>query len=370
VTVSTLTVVPEASASGTAPCAEPLQLPLFEAPLSHHPTPDRRPRLLDLFCGAGGASAGYHAAGFDVTGVDINPQPDYPFPFIQADALTVDLSGFDVAAASPPCQRFSTATPPSRRAAHPDLVDPIRRRLIAAVNTPGGPWAYVIENVPGAPLHNPVTICGDTLRLGVRRHRLFESNLPLVGTPCWHDRPAPPVAVYGTYGQRVRRKSVDVDGETSPSTDQARAAMGIDWMPWPALTQAIPPAYTHWLGVQLLTHATRADHRSGGYVTPELGACVTLDALTSLPGGQTAGQPSPPPTHGDETRRRITSPQVQAASVTSDTTLPAPAGFRHCRCGTPLPPRPATGRWPRYCSHACRQAAYRDRHRTTVDGQP
>ena len=184
-TVSTLRVVPETNLSGTAP--------YVEAPLTV-----RRPRLLDLCCGAGGASAGYHAAGFDVYGVDIAPQPDYPFPFALADALSVDLDGFDVIASSPPCQHWSAATPPARRGEHPDLVTPLRARLIEAIARPAGPVAYVIENVPGAPLHDPVTVCGDSLRLGVRRHRLFESNLPLVGTGCWHDRPTPPVAVYGT----------------------------------------------------------------------------------------------------------------------------------------------------------------------------
>lgn len=301
-----------------------------------------RPRLLDLFCKAGGASAGYHTAGFDVIGVDIQPQPDYPFEFLCADALTVDLTGFDVVAASPPCQAYSQATPTTRRRRHPDLIEPVRRRLTAALDAPGGPWAYVIENVPGAPLHNPITVCGETLRLGVRRHRLFESNLPLHGTPCWHDRPTPPVPVYGSYGQRpTRRNPVNehtLDGESSRnpdvglasrhSTDQARAAMGIDWMPWPALTQAIPPAYTFWLGLQLLTHRP------------------------------------------DETRRRETSPgrrdgTVPVASVNTGFRDRNPStGLRHriCRCGAPLPPRPATGRWPRYCSQACRQAAYRARH--------
>src|SRR5213078_1124690 len=115
-TVSTLTVVPEATASGTAPCAEPTTT------TTTRPVLWRRPRLLDLCCGAGGASAGYHAAGFDVTGVDITPQPDYPFRFVQADALTVELTGFDVVTASPPCQRWSAATPAGRRADHPDLI--------------------------------------------------------------------------------------------------------------------------------------------------------------------------------------------------------------------------------------------------------
>ncbi|GAB3910986.1 hypothetical protein GCM10029964_115850 [Kibdelosporangium lantanae] len=282
----------------------------------------RRPRLLDLCCKAGGASAGYHAAGFDVVGVDIEPQPDYPFPFIRADALTVDLSGFDVIAASPPCQRYSVATPTSRRDDHPDLLAPVRQRLQDAVATPGGPWAYVIENVPGAPLVDPVQICGDTLRLGVRRHRLFESNLPLYGTPCWHDRQTPSVPVYGTYGQRAGR-----DRPAGVSTDQARAAMGIDWMPWPALTQAIPPTFTYWLGVQLIAHC------------PPQTACDTSNQGASV---------TP-----DETHRCESSP--------SDGRPAASIMLRHCRCGQPLPPRPTTGRWPRYCSHACRQAAYRVR---------
>jgi hypothetical protein len=319
-----------------------------------------RPRLLDLFCKAGGASAGYHAAGFNVTGVDIEPQPDYPFEFIRADALTVDLSGFDVIAASPPCQSYSQATPTTRRHLHPDLIEPVRRRLVEAVNTVGGPWAYVIENVPGAPLHDPVTVCGETLRLGVRRHRLFESNLPLHGTPCWHDRPTRAVPVYGSYGQRPsrdrRRNPLDLV-EAVPSrhtTDTARAAMGIDWMPWPALTQAIPPAYTFWLGLQIITHRPAATSAVDGDGSAELSGNVTAGAGDTSPAeGQAAGLSS-----------RDTS--VLVASVSGDGIPPAGLRHRSCRCGTPLPPRPATGRWPRYCSQACRQAAYRDRQRRTA----
>lgn len=311
-----------------------------------------RPRLLDLFCGAGGAGAGYHAAGFDVIGVDIAPQPDYPFPFLRADALSVDLRGFHVVHASPPCQLYSVATPPERREQHPDLIAPMRRRLAEAARLPGGPLVWVMENVPGAPLDNPVTICGDSLRLGVRRHRLFESNRPLVGTRCWHDRPTPTIGVYGSYGQRTGRKPVD--GETSPSTEQARAAMGIDWMPWPALTQAIPPAYTYWLGVQIIT----SHLRGGGDVIPRPGDYVT----------GSAGQPSPATVLRDAIRRRQSSAgdtTAQDRCVTTDSgDATTPAGIRHCRnpqCGKPLYARPATGRWPRYCSHACRQAAYRAR---------
>ncbi|MFC3892111.1 hypothetical protein ACFOWZ_11550 [Lentzea rhizosphaerae] len=263
--------------------------------------------------------------------MDIEPQPYYPFPFVQADALTVDLSGYDVVAASPPCQRFCKATPADRRDDHPDLVDPIRQRLRDAVAR-GEIWGYVIENVPGAPLEDPIKICGDTLRLGVRRHRLFESNLPLYGTPCHHDRSAPSVPVYGTYNQRGGRKALE--GDSSPlayTTEEAREAMGIDWLPWPYLTQAIPPPFTMWIGVQLLGHAR---HR------------VTQ---------ATRSQPS----RGDATSRQnlVTGDESAAhegaARGSSVTT-------RTCRCGKELI-RPDTGRWPRHCSHACRQAAYRDR---------
>ncbi|WP_018683662.1 DNA cytosine methyltransferase [Actinokineospora enzanensis] len=279
----------------------------------------RRWRLLDLFCKAGGASAGYHAAGFAVTGVDIEPQPHYPFPFIQADALTVDLSGFDVIAASPPCQAFSCVTPARRRADHADLVGPIRDRLQAAVAV-GDARAYVIENVVGAPLIDPVTLCGDTLRLGVRRHRLFESNLPLRGTDCHHDRPEPAVPVYGTHGQRTSTGTADAE--------KARTAMGIDWMPWPALTQAIPPAYTFWLGTQLIGHL-----------------------------GPAAGDATTEPTDGPGDGTAL------VATVTGE--LRDSVTTRACRCGAPLT-RPATGRWPRHCSPACRQAAYRARQGTNT----
>lgn len=307
----------------------------------------RRPRLLDLCCKAGGASAGYYAAGFDVVGVDIEDQPHYPFPFIRADALTVDLSGFEVIAGSPPCTPFSAATPARYRDRHPDLVAPLRDRLIEAVTTLGGPWAYVIENVPGAPLLDPVTVCGDTLRLGVRRHRLFESNIALRGTDCHHDRTTPTVAVYGSYGQRIQR-TAPVAAPAELPTDAARRAMGIDWMPWPELTQAIPPPYTFWLGTQLLAHRPAdAGHEPVRDATPS-----TLDGSVT-----TAHDVDGVASRGDTT-----------ALGGSVTTGREPAGLvsRTCRCGGPLPARPTTGRWPRYCSQACRQAAYRDRQRPSA----
>lgn len=311
---------------------------------------NRRYRLLDLFCRAGGASAGYHAAGFDVTGVDIDPQPYYPFDFVQADALTVDLSGYDFVAASPPCQLYSAATPEHRRADHPDLVEPTRQRLREAVEA-GTILGYVIENVPGAPLIDPVQVCGWTLRLEVQRHRLFESNLELFGTACHHDTGTRAVPVYGAYGQRPRRKP-DV-GEASPgrkpagaeasreatTADRGREAMGIDWMPWTDLTQAIPPAYTFWLGTQLMGHARR------------------LRPVTQA----SRAQPSRPA--GDGSHRWEASPGDGSTAGSGDENAASDlVTTRLCRCGKPLH-RPNTGRWPLHCSHACRQAAYRARTR-------
>lgn len=134
-----------------------------------------RPRLLDLCCKAGGTSQGYHDAGFDVTGVDIDPQPRYPFTFIQADALDFLAAHgheFDAIAASWPCQRFTTAQR-IRGNTHPDLITPGR----ALLNATGRPW--VMENVEGAPLRNPITLCGAMFPgLRVYRHRLFEASTP------------------------------------------------------------------------------------------------------------------------------------------------------------------------------------------------
>jgi DNA (cytosine-5)-methyltransferase 1 len=136
----------------------------------------RKPRVLDLFCGAGGASMGYHRAGFEVVGVDLVPQPHYPFVFVQADALTYPLDGFEVVVASPPCPGYSRATAFHRgaRAKHPLLIEPIRERFKAQ----GVP--YVIENVEGAPLLHPILLCGTMFGLRSIRHRLFESNVPLL----------------------------------------------------------------------------------------------------------------------------------------------------------------------------------------------
>lgn len=204
-----------------------------------------RPRLLDLFCCAGGAAMGYHRAGFDVTGVDIVPQPNYPFEFVQADALevlsllAVNGPGPDVIHASPPCQAYST-TSALHHNEYPELVDEVRA-LLEGIGLP-----YVIENVQGAPMRNYVRLCGSSFGLGVRRHRLFETNVMLWNPPaCRHDLQPEPLDVTGTGGPGGRHRK-------PKNLAQAREAMGIDWMSRKELSEAIPPAYTEWIGRRLL----------------------------------------------------------------------------------------------------------------------
>lgn len=217
-------------------------------------TPRRRPKLLDVCSGAGGAAVGYHWAGFDVEGIDINPQPHYPFRFHQLDITRIDLAeflragGFAAAHGSPPCQGFTAYR---RRRNHvadrPNLIPAVREAFIAS----GLP--YVIENVVGAPLNNPVTLCGSSFGLDVRRHRLFESNLPLLAPHCAHEWQTPrfPPAT----NRANLRRTVEVGVWRIPLETQQKA-MGIDWMDLAELTLAIPPAYTRLLGEQLLSHPT------------------------------------------------------------------------------------------------------------------
>jgi DNA (cytosine-5)-methyltransferase 1 len=210
----------------------------------------RRPRLLDLFCCAGGASMGYHNAGFEVVGVDIDPQPNYPFEFVQHDALTFPLDGFDVIHASPPCQSYSDLAKRNCNADEwPRLINPIRERLVA-LRLP-----YVIENVdPCADLIDPIRLCG-TMFPGLRviRHRLFESNVELVAPEhgkhplvFTHDKRK---AHYGKLDQNV--SFVQVTGGGNATIANKRAAMGCWWMNNHELNEAIPPEYTRFLGVQL-----------------------------------------------------------------------------------------------------------------------
>lgn len=234
-------------------------------------------RLLDLFCGAGGAAMGYHRAGFEVVGVDINPQPHYPFEFHQADAMTYPLDGFDAIHASPPCQAYTLMRHMGKRAGEdaPDLVAAIRARLVSGAP----PW--VMENVVGSPLENPLVLCGSAFGLGVRRHRLFESSHLIFRAPCNHAPGSWPVAVWGdgqpsrrearrehrgpiaVYGDHPEDSAIHRADNDSPGLTRraatlqvARDAMGIDWMEWREITQAIPPAYTEWIGRQLIVQLT------------------------------------------------------------------------------------------------------------------
>lgn len=195
---------------------------------------------------------GYHRAGFEVVGVDIKPQKNFPFEFHQADALTYPLGGFDVIHASPPCQRYARiGCVHGVRQNHPDLLGATRVRLEES----GVPW--VIENVPDSKLENAFVLCGSMFGLGaigaldgiyrqLRRHRLFQSNIFILTPSCNHQ--GEPIGVYGRGGpQRATRNRGYMGG-----TRERKDAMGIDWMNTQELSQAIPPAYTEYIGQQLI----------------------------------------------------------------------------------------------------------------------
>jgi DNA (cytosine-5)-methyltransferase 1 len=235
-----------------------------------------RPVLLDLFCCGGGGAKGYHDAGFDIVGVDIGPQPHYPYELVQADALdylrNADLSRFAAIHASPPCQAFcALRTMPNYRN-YPNLI-PQTRKLLRASGLP-----YVIENVPGAPLLNAVMLCGTMFGLEtsdgaqLRRHRHFETNwLLLISMDCrHHNGSGRSVSVTGTglpVGRTIsvgRTRTITITGRAPQiqivqntiretfSVKEARIAMGIDWLPMSRLSQAIPPKYTEFIGRQLI----------------------------------------------------------------------------------------------------------------------
>ncbi len=213
----------------------------------------RKPLLLDLFCCAGGAGVGYARAGFEVVGVDIVPRPSYPFAFLQADAMTLDpkfLAMFDAIHASPPCQSYSDLAKRNGNGDEwPRLIEPVRD-MLAATGRP-----YVIENVEGSPLIDPVVLCG-TMFPGLRvlRHRLFEANFPITPPP---HRKHPKVHTFDKRKSHFGKTNewidfVQVTGGGNCTLAAARDAMGIDWMTKGEINEAIPPAYTEFVGRQML----------------------------------------------------------------------------------------------------------------------
>jgi hypothetical protein len=219
--------------------------------------------VLDLFCGAGGASMGYNRAGFDVVGVDIEPQPRYPFEFVQGDALQFlrngGARGFDLIHASPPCQRHTSLVrgKPHLLDQKVDLVKETRNLLIESG------VEYVIENVPSASLIDPITLCGEMFGLNVIRHRVFEISVPIPAPKHVKHRGAvrgwnhgklqdgPYCAVYGNGGGKG-------------NLDDWREAMDVWWMETrPEMAQAIPPAYTEYIGNALAPVLGDSDAAAG-----------------------------------------------------------------------------------------------------------
>ncbi|MGW4395532.1 DNA methylase [Amycolatopsis nivea] len=219
----------------------------------------RRPRLLDAFCCGGGASLGYHQAGFDVTGVDLAPQPSYPFTFHQGDAIAfIRAHGheFDLIALSPPCQHYSPLNAYNHHD-YPDLIAPARDAVLAT----GRP--YVIENVEAArpELRDPILLCGPMFGLNLYRHRLFESNLPITAP---EHAPHGPLCVRNGYLPTPERPYMSIHGGRHSRAWQHRACheMGLPHLAETGdikrgireISEAIPPAYTRHLGAQLLDH--------------------------------------------------------------------------------------------------------------------
>jgi len=194
-------------------------------------------------------------AGFEVHGVDLKHGKRYPYTYLRADALDVlrndeFIQQFDVIHASPPCQTFSITqhlrNAQGNTTSKLDLLEPVRNLLLAS----GKP--YVIENVKGAPLIHPAQVCGSSFNLKVRRHRLFESNMAVKGTVCKHKEQGKPVGIYGSM-----RDEIPQGGHTAKTMEQANESMGIDWMIWKELVEAIPPLYTEYIGRQVMERLSK-----------------------------------------------------------------------------------------------------------------
>ena len=213
-----------------------------------------KPRALDLFSGAGGATRGLQLAGFHVTGVDIRPQPRYVGDhFIQADALNppFDVRSFDFIWASPPCQAFTIASKVHRNAGtvYPDLIEATR----AMLRRSGTAW--VIENVPGAPVRPDLILCGSQFGLPIARHRLFECSFPYFEllAPCNHARDIITICGHGTP-QWMRKRRIARGLHPNASVAVKKAAIGVDWMNRGELAQSIPPAYSEFIGKAALNY--------------------------------------------------------------------------------------------------------------------
>jgi hypothetical protein len=212
-----------------------------------------RPRLLDLFCGAGGAEMGYHLAGFEVIGVDINPQPDYPFEFYKADALEFlgrQGSRFDAIHASPPCQASSALTKGTNKGREYEQLIPATRAELAYLRLPS-----VIENVQGADVRRDLTLCGEMFGLDVIRHRYFEvDGFPIMQPEHIAHRGRVRGWRHGTY-YNGPYFAVYGEGGGKGTVPEWQAAMGIDWTDdRKAIAEAIPPAFTEFLGLHLIDH--------------------------------------------------------------------------------------------------------------------
>jgi len=199
-----------------------------------------RPLALDLFCCAGGAAVGLHRAGYQIVGVDIDPQPRYPFAFIQADVTQIDFRRFALVWASPPCQKFCRLRTREDLSGYPDLIDPVRAKLIAS----GVP--YVIENVPEAPIRQDLMLCGGMFGLRSYRHRHFECSFPI-------EQPEHPKHVVRVNRRGENRREHWANGGFITITGDVGVycgpeAMGIDWMSGAEMSEAIPPAYSEYIG--------------------------------------------------------------------------------------------------------------------------